>query len=56
VVPLVVGISVLAGNVNSAASFSDYLRSIDKMCPDSHLVAVLLMDIEAAVEAEEVHG
>ena len=26
------------------------------MCPDSHLVSVLLMDIEAAVEAEGIRG
>ena len=55
-VPLVVGISVSAGNVNSAALFPDCLRSIDKMCPDSCLAVVLLTDVEAAVEAEEVHG
>jgi len=51
-VPLVVGISVSAGNVSSAASFPDRLRSVDKMCPESHLVSVLLMGVVAAVEAE----
>jgi len=56
VVPLVVGVSVLAGNVSSAASFPDHLRSVDKMCPDSHLTSVLLMGVVAAVEAEGGHG
>ena len=26
------------------------------MCPDSRLMSVLLMDVEAAVEAEGIHG
>jgi len=56
VVPLIVGVSVLAGNVSSAVSFPDHLRSIDKMCPDSCLVSVLLMGVVAAVKAEGGHG
>jgi len=55
-VPLIVGVSVSAGNVSSAASFPDHLRSIDKMCPDSCLVSVLLVGIVAAVEAEGGRG
>jgi len=52
VVPLIVVVSISAGNVSSAATFPDCLRSVDKMCPDSHLASVLLMGIVAAVEAE----
>ena len=55
-VPLVIGVSVLAGNVSSAASFPDCLRSVDKMCPDSRLASVLLIGIVAAVEAKGSHG
>ena len=51
-VPLIIGISILAGNVSSAASFPDHLRSMDKMCLDSHLMSVLLMDVEAALKAK----
>ena len=56
VVPLVIGLSVSAGNASSAVSFPDCLRSMDKMCPDSHLASVLLIGIEAALEAEGIHG
>jgi len=52
VVPLIIVVSISAGNLTSAAMFPDHLRSVDKMCPDSHLVSVLLMGIVAAVEAE----
>jgi len=56
VVPLIVGVSVSAGNVGSGALFPDRLRSVDKMCPDSRLVSVLLMGIVAAVEAKGGRG
>jgi len=56
VVPLVVGLSVSAGNAGSAVSFPDRLRSVDKMCPDSCLIFVLLVDAEATLEAEGIHG
>jgi len=47
VVPLIVGICLSAGNVSSAVSFPVHLRSMDKMCLDSPLMSVLLVDIEA---------
>jgi len=56
VVPLVIVVSILAGNVSSAVAFPDCLRRVDKMCPDSHLASVLLMGVVAAVEAEGSHG
>ena len=55
-VPLIVVISILAGNVNSAATFPDCLRRVDKMCPDSRLASVLLVGIVAAVETEGGRG
>ena len=55
-VPLVVVVSILAGNVSSAVAFPDRLRRVDKMCPDSHLMSVLLMGVVAAVEAEGSRG
>ena len=55
-VPLVVGLCVLAGNAGSAASLPDRLRSVDKICPDSRLVFVLLVGTVAALVADEVCG
>src|SRR6267142_607733 len=56
VVPLVVGLCVSAGNVSSAASLSERLRSVDKICPDSRLVSVLLVGTVAALVADGVRG
>ena len=55
-VPLVVGLSILTGNVSSAVSLPDHLRSVDKMHPDSCLSSVLLIGVEAALKAEGIRG
>jgi len=56
VVPLVIGITVLAGNLDLAVLLPDCLRGMDKVVPDSSLLSVLLLDAEAAVKAEELCG
>jgi len=56
VIPLVVGLCVSAGNAGSTASLPDRLRSVDKICPDSRLVFVLLVGTEATLGTEEIRG
>jgi hypothetical protein len=56
VIPAVIGVCVMAGNDGLVSPSSMLLGSMDKVLPEVLLIGILLVDNDAAVPADPLHG